>query len=124
MRLLPFRFLLLDWVSYSIFGEFYRPELIFEFGILLYFAFIISIFQRRIIYRPIGSEPDFTTAKEFPERLCLAVKPEIDPDCQAAARDHRIMMEDYKALMRQGAQPSVTAVASLRAQRPSSDCRS
>jgi len=55
----------LDGFSYSIFGEFYRPELIFEFGILLYFAFIISIFQRRIIYRPIGSEPVFTTTKRI-----------------------------------------------------------
>ena len=36
----------LDWFSYSIMGTFYRPEFVFEFGILLYFALIISTFQR------------------------------------------------------------------------------
>jgi hypothetical protein len=36
----------LNCFSYPIMETFYRPELIFEFGILLYFAFIISAFQR------------------------------------------------------------------------------
>ena len=36
----------LDWFSYSIIGTSYRPELVFEFGIVLYFALIISTFQR------------------------------------------------------------------------------
>jgi len=36
----------LNLFSYPTSGSFYRPELIFEFGILLYFALIMSIFQR------------------------------------------------------------------------------
>jgi len=37
----------LDLFSYPTIGSFYRPELIFELGILVYFALIMSIFQRR-----------------------------------------------------------------------------
>ena len=37
----------LDLFSYPILGSFYRPELIYEFGLLLYFSLVIVIFQRR-----------------------------------------------------------------------------
>jgi phosphoglycerol transferase MdoB-like AlkP superfamily enzyme len=74
--------------------------------------------RRRIIYRPFGSDPIFTTSGDFPERVCMAKHAETDADCQAAERHHRAMLEEYKTLVRQGVQPSVSAVASLRAQRP------
>ena len=70
--------------------------------------------RRRIIYRPFGSHPVFTTAEEFPQTLCVAEQ--TDAECQAAGRQHRIMLEEYKALMRQGIQPSASALASLRSQ--------
>ena len=72
--------------------------------------------RHRIIYRPSGSHPIFTTPEEFPDTICLAEQAESDAECQEAQGRHRVMLEAYKALMRQGVQPSASALASLRAQ--------
>jgi len=66
--------------------------------------------RRRVIYRPNGLHPVFTTTTDFPDTVCGAGQPNHDAECQAAQHQHLAMLQGYKRLMREGVQPSQSAI--------------
>ncbi len=62
-----------------------------------------------LLYRPLGLHPVFTTAPEFPKTVCQEGQPGNDPRCDTAQRQHALMLQAYKMLMRSGVQVSAAA---------------